>query len=119
MAIYAATDALTAFAEVFYRTRIIDPSAGSGWALAGWMPTRELRLDLLDDSDSQPTTERQGSGSDGTWSRSPHRGEPVITLFESSADSFPKLPQFNQLLAAIPGAVAEAATRLEFGIRNY
>ena len=39
-----ATDALTPFAEIFRRSRVIDPSVGSGWCLAGWTPTRQLTL---------------------------------------------------------------------------
>ncbi len=127
-----ATDALTPFAEIFRRSRVIDPSVGSGWCLAGWTPTRPLTLvDLADRNVALPATlaetealadlieGRDGIEVDGIMSRSAFGREPVITVFHTSTGTFPEVPQFQRALAAMPPVVSTAAARLGFGIRPY
>lgn len=138
VAMYAGTDALTPFAEVFGRSRMIDPSARSGWNLAGWTPIRHLALlDLSDSGVALPSAdirrteqwppfasaedgaEHDGAEYDGVIGRSKLGTGPVIILFERSADAFPDVPQYFQPLSDTREVVAAAAMRLGFGIRNY
>lgn len=104
-------DAVSPFSAVFSRSRVIDPSAGSGWTLAGWMPTRPLTLvqaDAITDDDT-----------DGTWAPSSVPGTPTIHLLPRSIDSFPDAPDFQRPLSNALPVVAAAAARLGYGIRNY
>ncbi|HYI34859.1 MAG TPA: hypothetical protein VEX88_15480 [Glaciibacter sp.] len=133
MAMYAGTDALTPFAEVFGRSRMIDPSARSGWHLAGWTPTRQLTLlDLAHSGAVLPSADIRrtepwpqftstdfGAGIDGVLGSSRRGAGSVIILFESSAGALPHVPGYHQPLASTPAVVAAAAIRLGYGIRNY
>jgi hypothetical protein len=137
VAMYAGTDALTPFAEVFGLPRVIDPSARSGWHLAGWTPLRQLTLldvatsgVVLPSADIRRTepwpefaggasTAEDGAEYDGVIGRSRLGAQPVIILFEKSSGALPQVPQYHQPLAGTPAVVAEAAMRLGFGIRNY
>lgn len=127
-----AADALTPFAEIFRRSRVIDPSVGSGWCLAGWTPTRQLTLvDLAERNVVLPATlaetealaglieGRENTELDGIMSRSASGREPVITVFHRSTETFPEAPQFQRALAEMPSVVSTAAARLGFGIRPY
>jgi hypothetical protein len=132
-AMYAGTDALTPLAEVFGRPRMIDPSAQSGWRLAGWIPTRQLSLlDLATNGAILPsadikrtdpwlqfTSDDLGAEIDGVRGRSRLGAESVIILFESAAGALPQVPEYDQPLASTPAVVAAAAIRLGYGIRNY
>jgi hypothetical protein len=130
--LYAATDIVTALAETFQATRVID-SVGFGPHLTGWEPTRALRL--LDLTGSWAL--RNGAahalaaaprsvcrawarairetwpGLDGLWAPSTMTGEPVVVLFNPAQDSFPNLPGFTRALAhpAVRAVAARAAER--------
>jgi len=133
VAMYAGTDALTPFTEVFGRSRMIDPSARSGWHLAGWNPIRQIALlDLSDSGVALPsadirrtepwphfTSGEDGAEYDGVIGRSRPGASPVIILFERSADALPHVPEYSHPLAGTRAVVAAAAQRLGFGIRNY
>jgi hypothetical protein len=121
---YAATDVLTAFAEVFHGRRRIVLSRHQG--LVAWMPVRSLRLlDLTPptapgatswslrngasaslDSAPKPTCRAWARAIAGTWPtdldglyvRSTATGRPMVTLFAPGTTSFPTDPAFSRRL---------------------
>lgn len=139
--LYAATRPVTAFAEVFESTRVIDRRAG-GATIASWTPTRTLELlDLtskwpvrngaaasLQMMDEKSVTqawarrifEQLGHSVDGLHHLSSVTNEPVVTLFPrvEAVHAFPVRPDFVTMLDA-PAAdvlVAQAVARLGYGV---
>lgn len=121
---YAATDVLTAFAEVFHGRRRIVLSGHQG--LTGWLPARPLQLlDLMPPDrpgatswslrngasaslDSAPKSRCRAwaraiadtwpTGLDGLSMRSTVTGRAVVVLFAPGAASFPPDPAFSRRL---------------------
>lgn len=121
---YAATDVLTAFAEVFHSRRRIVLSRHQG--LVAWIPGRPLRLlDLTPpttpgatswslrngasaslDSAVKPTcrawaraiADTWPTDLDGLYVRSTVTGQSMVTLFAPAASSFPAAPSFSRRL---------------------
>ena len=140
---YTAFDALTPIAEVFQSSRRIDARTGPGsfdYIIAGWIPVRTLRLLNLASSRfpirngasaqlsvgvkrytqewANRIDEQLGDRVDGIWSWSPMTVQPMATLFNRAADSFPRRPEFLRLLGdpAAGEIVGKAAEDLRYGI---
>ena len=133
---YAATDIDTAVAEVFQRTRVVDPSADR--ALTSWTPVRPLRLldltagwALRNDgahalaAAPRPTCRAWAKAVredfpdlDGLWTPSTLTGSPTAVMFEPARDSFPAAPAFSRPLDSAPvrQILAGIATQLGFAL---
>lgn len=115
---YTAADLVTALAEAFAPTRLVDATTDAPYATA-WTPTRQLAL--LDLTDTWPVRNHAASAlatADRsvcqTWARAIHAtwpdvdglltastwtGRHAITLWNHSVDSFPPRPAFSRPLA--------------------
>ena len=138
---YAATDAVTAFAEVYQRPRSITRAAG-GATLASWHPTRPLLLlDLTgtfmvrNGASASVSTgpkrftqawaarfdQQLGGEIDGLWHPSAMTAHPLVTLFERSVsvNSFPNRSEFHRALTdpLMNRLLARVATELSFQLR--
>ncbi|WP_157962580.1 RES family NAD+ phosphorylase [Homoserinimonas sp. OAct 916] len=137
---YTSADAITAFAEVYQGSRVIDRISEAP-ILVGWKPTRKLELlDLttnwpvlntaaaammMDDKVSTQAWAREiysqlGTQIDGLYHQSSIDNQPMITLFSRAKTqmSFPSLPSFNALLnhSAAEAIVDLAADRLGYSV---
>lgn len=132
---YNATDLDTAAAEVFQRTRVIDPITGSPY-LTGWTPTRPLSLlDLTGRwlirngaaaalTDAPRSTCRAWARAihtelndlDGLYVRSTMTGAANVVLWARALAAAPAAPQFHRPLTS-PAAWAvlvDAAARIGY-----
>lgn len=134
---YAATDLVTAVAEVFQTTRRVQTIVGAPYATS-WSPTRDLRLlDLTGDwalrneaahalaSASRPTCRawaraihERWDDLDGLWFRSTMTGLPAVVLFERAGDSMPLRPGFSKALGSsgLWPVIAQCAERIRYAI---
>lgn len=115
---YATTDGITtAIAEVFQRTRTIDPYTNDPY-LTGWHPSRPLRLLNLTDTwplrnGAAATLTAQPKGVCRAWARAIRRefsdldglvylstmtSRPAHALFTPAVDTFPDAPSFSRPL---------------------
>ncbi len=117
---YAATDAVTPFGEVYQSLRVISRREG-GPAVVAWEPSRELVL--LDLTTNWPVLNgasaalmmgekthtqtwaraidfRLGRDFDGLYSLSSITGKPMVTLFSRTerVPAFPARPRFHAML---------------------
>lgn len=135
---YAATDVVTAFAEAFQNRRAITISADQ--ALAGWVPSRPLRLLdltgnwLLHNHASASLSagrkdrcrnwaqaiRRTWPDLDGLWVGSTMTGAPMVVLYPPARDAFPASPQLSRPLDSpvLAGVVAHVHDTLGWPIRS-
>lgn len=132
---YNASDVDTAVAEVFQRTRVIDPVTGAPY-LTGWQPTRPLRLLNLTGTwlIRNRASAALAAGPRATcraWARAVHEqlphveglfvpstmtGAENVVLWAPALNAAPAAPQFHRPLAS-PAAWAvlvEAAARIGY-----
>jgi hypothetical protein len=137
---YAAAQPVTALAEVYQRTRVIDRGMG-GATIVAWQPARALRLlDLTGDWPvlngaaaalmmavtpatqvwARAIVERLGDEIDGLYHQSSIDNRPVVTLF-SRVERVPAFPPRLSFRARLDDALADevvlqAAMRLGYGV---
>lgn len=136
--LYAATDAITAFGEVYQDSRVID-RVEEAPVLVGWYPTRELAL--LDLTGSWPVVNGAAASIqmgpkratqawaraiddrldvDGLWHLSAITGKPIVSLFARSTrlPAFPARPGYRVLLAddAADSPINRARKTLGYGV---
>lgn len=140
-AMYAACDPVTAFAEVFYRTRVID-RVDEVPVLVGWRPVRPLTLldltgtwpianlaaaslQMIDDKNLTRLWARKifsqlGSDFDGLYHHSAVDSKPLVTLFDRARrkPSFPDWPEFSAALTDDSAAalVEDARATLNYDV---
>lgn len=128
---YTATDPVTPYAEVFYKTRSIDRKL-NGPVLTGWIPTRPLTLlnltsnwpvlnqaaaamQMTDDKSltqewARAIFDQLGTQIDGLYHLSSITNKPMITLFHR-AKSFPSFPAHPEYSTALDSNAARLANR--------
>jgi hypothetical protein len=136
--LYVATDATTAFAEVYQDSRRIDRLEETP-ALVGWFPTRPLQL--LDLTGNVPVLNKASASIqmgpkrstqnwaraiddrldvDGLWHLSAITGKPIVSLFARArrVPSFPARPSYRVLLSddAANSPINKARKDLEYGV---
>lgn len=136
--LYAASDMLTALAEVYQGERVIRRTPGR--EIAAWLPRRPL--ELLDVTDlflvrnggfasvayRQKAVTREwarriftelGDRIDGIQYRSAVTNRPTYALYNRAADSFPSRPSLQRPLtsSSLNSDLARAAAELNYGLR--
>ena len=129
---YAAVDIAHSVAEVFQLSRTV--TINDDVDLTSWTPTRDLHLLDLTGSWALRNGAAQSLAAarrpvcrawsaavqftrhtlDGLWAPSTMTGEPMVVLYEHSADSFPAAPAFTRPLDAplVGTLIRDAALRI-------
>lgn len=139
--LYAAGEAngvMTAIAEIFQETKVVDRHRDSPW-LAGFRLERDARL--LDTTGLWPIRAggnmalnsgarvlsrmwsrriyRSYSDMDGIWYPSSLTNQPAVALYERAGPCLPSVPHFNRALAdpTILGGLSQLAASLNYSLR--